>query len=168
MRRSRAAIPAAIIVAVILVDQLSKAWVRAALDVGESIRVLGPLSLTRVENTGSVFGIGQGYILIPTAASIVVLVLIPIALRHLRLRYGYIPSRIEAACIALIAGGAIGNLIDRVVLSCVTDFIDVELLPGVHWPFFNFADSCIVVGTIVLLPILFKRGTFVAADGPDD
>ena len=164
MRRSRAAIPAVIIVAVILVDQLSKSWVRATLDVGESIPVLGPLSLTLVGNTGSVFGIGQGFILVPTLASIAFLVLIPVALRHARLRYGYVPSRIEAGCIALIAGGAIGNLIDRVVLSYVTDFIDVELFPGVHWPFFNFADSCIVVGTIVLLAILIKRGTFVVAD----
>lgn len=168
MRRSRAAIPAAIVVAVVLVDQLSKAWVRATLVIGESIPVLGPLSLSRVENTGSVFGIGQGYILIPTVATVIVLVLIPIGLRHLRLQYGYTPSRIEAACIALIAGGAIGNLIDRVVLSCVTDFLDIELLPGIHWPFFNFADSCIVVGTIALLVVLFKRGTFVVADRTGD
>ena len=168
MRHSRAAIPAAIIAAVILLDQLSKAWVRATIDVGESIRVLGPLSLTRVENTGSVFGIGQGYILIPIVASIAVLVLIPFALRHVRLRYGHVPSHIEAVCIALIAGGAIGNLIDRVALSCVTDFIDIELLPGIHWPFFNFADSCIVVGTLVLLAVLIKRGTFVVADHSSD
>ena len=168
MRRSRAAIPAVIIVAVILIDQLSKVWVRATLDVGESMPVLGPLSLTLVGNTGSVFGIGQGHILVPAVASIVFLVLIPIALRHARLRYGYLPSRIEAGCIALIAGGAIGNLIDRAVLSYVTDFVDIELFPGFHWPFFNFADSCIVVGTIVLLAILIKRGTFVVGDLPGD
>ena len=164
MRRSRAAIPAAIIVAVILVDQLTKGWVRAALDVGESMPVLGPLRLTLVGNTGSVFGIGQGHILIPTVASIAFLVLIPIALRHARTHYGYVPSCIEAGCIALIAGGAIGNLIDRMVLSYVTDFIDIELFSGFHWPFFNFADSCIVVGTIVLLAIFIKRGTFVVGD----
>ena len=168
MRRSRAAIPAAIIVAIILLDQMSKAWVKATLDVGESIRVLGPLSLTRVENTGSVFGIGQGYILIPIVASIAVLVLIPFALRHIRLRYGHVPSHIEAVCIALVAGGAIGNLIDRVVLSHVTDFVDIELLPGVHWPSFNFADSCIVVGTLVLLVVLIKRGASVVADHSSD
>jgi len=70
----------------------------------------------------------------------------------------------ETICIALIAGGAVGNLIDRLWLSSVTDFVDIELAKGVHWPMFNVADSCIVVGTLVLLFYIARRGTSVVED----
>ncbi len=163
----RALLPATIIAVAILLDQLSKAWIRATLDLGESIALAGPLSLTHVANEGSVFGLGQGHIIVPTIGSIIVLALIPITLRYASLHYSYIPGRIETLCIALIAGGAIGNLIDRLRLSSVTDFIDVELAEGVHWPMFNLADSCIVVGTIVLLVYIAKRGESIGEGTAD-
>lgn len=153
---------ASVLVAVVALDQLAKAAVRSLLAVGESIDVFGPVRIIHVANTGSVFGLGQGHVLVPTIASIVILVALPVALRRARALYGYLPSAPEAFCLALIAGGAIGNLIDRVRFSGVTDFIDVELFPGFHWPAFNLADSCIVVGTLALLLFLHRRGVFNA------
>ncbi|MBN1855520.1 MAG: signal peptidase II [Dehalococcoidia bacterium] len=167
MRRSFF-LPAAVIASAIILDQLSKAWIRATLDLGESITVLGPLSLTRVANTGSVFGLGQGHIIIPTIGSIIVLALIPIALQYASSHYAYVPDKVETICIALVTGGAIGNLIDRIWLSSVTDFIDIEIARGIHWPMFNIADSCVVAGTIVLVYSILTRGASVAGDTGDE
>jgi len=153
---------ASVLAAVVALDQIVKAAVRTSLAVGESFHVFGPVRITHVANTGSVFGLGQGHVIVPTIASIVILIALPVALRRARSQYGYSPSAPEAFCLALVAGGAIGNLIDRVVFAGVTDFIDVELVPGFHWPAFNLADSCIVVGTLVLLFFLQRRGVFNA------
>jgi len=150
----------AILTAVVVLDQALKAYVRSTLGLGESIHLFGPVHITHVANRGSVFGLGQGYVLVPTVASILILIALPVMLQRARLRYGYMPTRLEAVTLALIAGGAIGNLIDRVALGSVTDFVDIELLFGVHWPAFNLADSCIVLGTLVLVYLLHRRGVF--------
>ncbi len=126
---------------------------------GQSVHVAGPINLTHVENTGSVFGIGQGYVIVPTVATIAILVAVPFILRHLRTHYGYSLTTLEAACVGLIIGGAVGNLIDRITRSAVTDFVDVEILPGFRWPAFNVADACVVVGTIVLLIVVLRHST---------
>lgn len=141
-----------------LLDQITKFRVRAVLEVGQSVHVAGPVYLTHVENTGSVFGLGQGHVLIPTIATSLILILIPFMVRHLYVRYGYVLTRLEAACVGLIAGGAIGNLIDRVVRSAVTDFVDVQLFAGYRWPAFNVADASVVVGTLVLLAAFVRHG----------
>ena len=143
----------------VLLDQFTKVWVRAALQIGESMHIGGPVYLTYVENTGAVFGIGQGYVLVPTVATIIILALMPLVVRHLRVHYGYTLTRFEAACVGLIAGGAIGNLIDRITRSAVTDFIDVVLWSGFHWPAFNVADVCAVAGTILLFIVSLRHGT---------
>jgi len=150
---------AAVLACSILVDQLSKNSIRDMLAVGESVHVAGPIYFTHVQNTGLVFGFGQGYVLVPTIASIIVLALIPIILRHLAVHNNYRPTTLETVTIALVAGGAIGNLIDRIAFSAVTDFVDVEVLPGIRWPAFNVADACIVVGTILLVLIMYRHGT---------
>ena len=162
MHRSRLYLIVSILLAAVALDQAVKEIVRSSLDLGESVHVFGPLSIVHVANTGSVFGIGQGYVIVPTIASIVILVALPLALRRAHTRFGYVPTRPEAVFIGLVAGGAVGNLIDRIAYSSVTDFIDVELLPGIHWPAFNVADSCIVVGTLVLVFLLQRRGVFDA------
>jgi len=150
----------AILAIVVVLDQVLKALVRSSLALGDSIHVFGPVYIVHVANRGSVFGLGQGYVIVPTIASIIILVALPLVVRRARIRYGYVPAPPEAACLALIAGGAIGNLIDRIAFGSVTDFVDVELLFGVHWPAFNLADSCIVVGTLALFFLLHRRGVF--------
>ena len=143
----------------LVLDQLSKARVRALLDLGESIHVGGPLYLTHVRNTGSVFGLGQGYVIVPTIGSVVILVAIPLILRHLYIRYATVPTSFESLCVGLIVGGAIGNLIDRLAMAGVTDFLDVALTPSYHWPAFNVADMCIVGGTLLLFIAIMRRGS---------
>ncbi len=159
MHRSSLIIGATIMAGTILADQLTKVWIRDSFALGESIHVIGPVFFTHVLNTGAVFGLGQGYVIIPTIATIVVLALIPIILRHLVVHHDFTPTILEVISIALIAGGAIGNLIDRIMFSGVTDFIDVEILPGIRWPAFNVADAAIVVGTLLLLFVMYRRGT---------
>lgn len=141
----------------VVADQITKTCVRDSLAVGESFHLFGPVHLTHVQNTGAVFGLGQGYTVVPTIASIVVLALIPLILRHMAVHHHYTPNLFEASSIGLIAGGAVGNLIDRIAFSAVTDFIDIEVLPGFRWPAFNVADSCIVIGTILILIVLFRH-----------
>jgi len=154
----------ALIVAVGL-DQGSKVWIRGTLAPGAAFPLFGPVTITHVQNTGSVFGIGQGLVLVPTIASILVLAMIPVVLYRLHAHYHFWPSAAEMMCVGLIAGGAVGNLIDRLVLGHVTDFVYVRLLNGFYWPAFNIADSCIVVATGVLLVLLVRRGVFDDAEG---
>ena len=158
MRRSSVVVAAALLSVAVALDQLTKVWVRATLHVGESMHIGGPLYFTHVENRGAVFGLGQGYYLIPTIATVLILAAIPLIVRHLHIHYGYALTRFEAACVGLIVGGAIGNLIDRTTRSAVTDFIDVVLWPGFRWPAFNVADACAVAGTILLLIVFFRYG----------
>lgn len=139
------------------IDQLSKEWVRATISHGTVLPVAGRLSFTHVANTGLVFGLGQGNVLLPTFASVLILALIPIVLKRLQREYGYIPTLLEAMTIGAIAGGAIGNLVDRVVHQHVTDFILVRLFSQTFWPAFNVADAAIVTGTILLAILIARR-----------
>ncbi|MBN1152414.1 MAG: signal peptidase II [Dehalococcoidia bacterium] len=159
MHRSSGIVAAAVMSAAVLLDQLTKVWIRSTFTVGESVQLFGPVYLTHVENRGAVFGIGQGYVAVPTIATAIILVSLPVVIRHLRVRYGYSLTRLEAVCVGLIAGGAIGNLIDRLSRAAVTDFVDVELYPGFHWPAFNVADACVVVATLLLLAVFLHHGS---------
>ncbi len=142
---------------VVVVDQLSKAWVRDVIPPGTIVHLAGRLHLTHIGNTGLVFGLGQGNVLLPTLASILILVLIPIVIWRAHREHGYSLSTLEAACVALIAGGAIGNLIDRLTLQHVTDFVLVRLVGDSFWPAFNIADMAIVCGTILLAVAVIHR-----------
>ncbi|NLE94898.1 MAG: signal peptidase II [Dehalococcoidia bacterium] len=159
MHRSSAAVALALLTVAVVADQLTKAWVRTTFHVGESLHIGGPVNLTYVENAGAVFGIGQGYFVIPTIATVLILIALPLIIRHLKARCGYMLTKLEAACVGLIAGGAVGNLIDRLTRSAVTDFVDIELFPDFHWPAFNVADSCVVVATIMLFIVLVRHGS---------
>lgn len=151
------AFSAVICIAVIALDQLSKAWIRASIPPGVIVHIMGRIHLTHVANTGLVFGLGQGNVLLPTLTSVLILVLIPIAIWRAHRQYGYSPSWTEAGCIALIAGGAIGNLIDRAIIHHVTDFMLVRLFDERFWPAFNVADAAIVSGTMLLILSVLHR-----------
>jgi signal peptidase II len=157
--RSRLTTSVAVLSVAILVDQVTKVRIRSLLELGESIHVGGPLFLTHVINTGSVFGLGQGYVLVPTIATILILAAVPFILRHVYVNHAIVPTPFESVCVGLITGGAIGNLIDRIALAGVTDFLDVALTPSFHWPAFNVADMCIVGGTFLLLIAILRRGS---------
>ena len=115
--------------------------------------VLAPfLNLTMVLNRGVSFGLLSGYAnaFVPLALSAATLAIIG----ALSVWLARTASRLQAAALALIIGGAVGNLVDRLRLGHVIDFVDVHVA-GWHWPAFNLADAAIVVGVgLVLLHAL--------------
>jgi signal peptidase II len=140
----------AIAAAVIVVDQVSKFWVLNGLmlPLRGTVQAFGPLHLTMVWNTGFSFGLLRdgaeiGRWALAAFSAIIAVVLIRWALT--------VERRLLATAVGLVIGGAIGNLIDRVRLAAVVDFIDVSrLLPFFPW-IFNVADSGISIGVMLLL-----------------
>ena len=133
--------------AVVVVDQLTKWWAVHRLARGP-IHVVGTLDLELTRNTGSAFSLFQG-----DAAVLVVVALVLLAGLVVLVRRS--PSTGRAAVLGLIIGGALGNLCDRLFQAdhgAVVDFVALHV-----WPTFNVADSCIVVGC-VLLAVSFLRG----------
>jgi signal peptidase II len=125
--------------AVVLLDQVSKAIVVSSLAMGQRESLVLGFSLTNTPNSGLAFGIGQGegFVLGVTVVALA-LVLIWFALDPTR------PGLWLA--VGLLAGGALGNLADRVRTDAVTDFIDAPL-----WPTFNLADVAITLGALGLI-----------------
>jgi signal peptidase II len=145
-----------VVALVVVLDQLSKLWIRAN---SPRIELLpGFLDLIYVENYGSAFGLFANQTFLIIAISLVSLLIILLFLRHLS------PATIlSMVSIALILGGAIGNLIDRLRFGYVTDFIDIHLQNLFHWPAFNIADAAITVGILTLLFSFYKSGVFKRA-----
>ena len=138
---------------VVVLDQLTKAAASSRLFMSEPVPVLGEfVRLTLVHNTGAAFGLFPGsrlpFIIVSLLAIGVVLYLFT------REAYRGLPQRILLGC---ILGGAIGNLVDRVRLGWVVDFIDVGL-GSARWPVFNVADSAVTVGVILLAWFLSRAG----------
>jgi signal peptidase II len=129
-----------VLVAVLAVDQVTKALVRSDLQVGERHRVLPFLDLVRVNNDGIAFGFlggGQAIVVVAVAGALVGLVVF-FALNAGR-RLVWLPT-------GLLLGGALGNIIDRVRDGAVTDFLKIP-----HWPAFNVADIAITAGVVALV-----------------
>lgn len=127
--------------AVILADQATKYWVRLSVPSGASEPIIpGILHLTHVENTGAAFGLFQGYT--PILAAITAALLL--AAFFFRERLKQEKPLFHVGC-ALGLSGAVGNLIDRLLLGRVTDFIDLRF-----WPVFNVADISITAGALLL------------------
>lgn len=126
---------------VVVIDQITKAIVRGAIPIGESLTLIpGFVYLTHIANSGAAFGILQNYRAIFFVAAAIVIGLIFYFQRTLAK-----DNRGMNLLLGLVMGGAIGNLIDRVAIGAVTDFVDFRF-----WPVFNVADSAIVVGAIFL------------------
>ncbi len=136
-------------------DQLSKLWIRAHLALGESLPITDRLSLIYIGNTGSAFGLlaNQTFLLITISIAILLLIL-------LFLRYLSPATTLSMISISLLLGGAVGNLIDRLHLGYVTDFIYIRLWSNFHWPAFNIADAAIVVGVFTLIYSFHRSGIF--------
>ncbi|MDI6817298.1 MAG: signal peptidase II [Actinomycetota bacterium] len=126
---------------IVVIDQITKAIVRGAMPIGESLPVIpGFVYLTHIANSGAAFGILQNYQVIFLIAAAVVISLIFYFQRSLGK-----DNRAIGLSLGLVMGGAIGNLIDRATAGAVTDFIDFRF-----WPVFNVADSAVVIGAIFL------------------
>lgn len=133
-------------VTILISDQALKLWAEQALKLGASVPVLpGFFSLTRVHNTGVAFGMAQGNNLLTGILAAGILVWAGWMAR----RWDW-SRRFVQVVTALVAAGAIGNLIDRVRLGYVLDFLDFHFR-GWSWPAFNIADACISVGVGLLV-----------------
>jgi signal peptidase II len=138
--------------AVVAVDQASKAWLMAVFDRGESLAVTPFFNLVFVFNSGAAFSFlaGEGgwqrwfFVLL----ALVVSVVIAGVLRRER-------PRLEALSLALILGGALGNVIDRLRFGAVADFLQFHAA-GWYFPAFNAADSAITLGVALMLWYHFK------------
>ena len=135
----------------VLVDQVTKAIVRRSFRLYESHDIIpGLVSLVHGRNVGMAFGVFSGGGIPAQAVVLAVLsgIVLVLVLVHWR-RLGEGPLALRVA-LSLVAGGAIGNLIDRVRLGYVTDFVHVYWHSHV-WPDFNVADSAISIGIVLLL-----------------
>ena len=134
---------------VLLLDQLTKYLVIQLLSPGFSFPFQGFFRFTHVHNSGSAFGILQGLntpLIFVSFIGIIVLVLI--------YRSQSYPSNLLRFSLALQLGGAFGNLVDRMRLGYVTDFIDIG-----PWPVFNLADASIIIGLVILAWVLTRSGS---------
>jgi signal peptidase II len=140
---------------VLLADQATKALIRANMYLGQSIPPEGTFRLTYVTNPYGLFGFDGFWNLyfrpihfIIGTAIVVVLVI--------WLYFSYHPMRGKLAStgLGLLLGGAVGNLMDRIFLGAVTDFIDVRLWEGFRWPTFNIADASLTTGIFILIVCL--------------
>ena len=141
---------------VFLADQLTKTVVRGLLDLRESFPAEGFFRFTHTFNTGSAFGLFQNQnlpLILVSFVGVAVLVFIYRSQRR--------PSNLLRLSLGFQFGGAAGNLLDRVRLGHVTDFVDVG-----SWPIFNLADASIVIG-LVLLAWLFLAPDSRSRKGPE-
>lgn len=146
--------PLALLIAflVILADRLSKIWVHNHIPIGEAKTVIpGVFRITHVLNTGAAFSLFEGV----RSPEAVRYVLIGVAVVEIAVVLGFLfrtgrRFSLSTVAFALILGGALGNLYDRVRLHHVIDFLEVRIV-HYHWPDFNIADSCIVIGACLLM-----------------
>lgn len=156
------------LLAIVLLDQLTKYLVLTSMDLYQSVPVLGDaLRFTYIRNAGGAFGLRWGHVAVYYVSAAIVVGWIG---WHLW-RDGH-TRRLSLWSLTLILGGAIGNLIDRLMHGEVIDFIDAEFFdlrvpafdigilhhPGLEldrWPTFNIADSAVTIGVILLVVSLF-------------
>ena len=131
----------AIAVAALVADQITKHVVTSSLALGEETKVVGPLTIHHVQNTGIAFGLFGGATAIVALLTSAAIVWMVVFFARSGARHPVFP-----AALGLLLGGSVSNLADRVRLGHVTDFVDLK-----YWPAFNLADSFIVVGVAILL-----------------
>ena len=136
-----------LIIAVIVFDQLSKFIIQSNMDLNSSIPLIeGFFSITYIRNTGAAFSVLQGKTIILIFIQVFVILAI----------FGYVIYKKKSlhwtlkTALALIAGGGLGNLIDRVYNGYVVDFIHFHF-----WPIFNIADISVCIGSGLLIIYVF-------------
>jgi signal peptidase II len=148
-------LPALLCLIVVLIDQLTKLWVRTTYASGGELPKVIPgfFNLVFVQNDGAAWNILGGQQVILIALSAVVFVLL--AFFHRRVLNPTLDHRIA---LGLMLGGILGNMIDRIKFGWVTDFLDFEF-GTYHFPSFNVADSaiCIAVGLYLLSALWHKE-----------
>ncbi|RPJ75950.1 MAG: signal peptidase II [Desulfobacteraceae bacterium] len=145
---------------VLVLDLVSKALVLAHLPLGASVSIIpGFFNLTHVHNPGGAFGFLAG--ISPQARAAVFIFASLAAVVLILWIFFQTPTdqRLLAFGLALVFGGAIGNLVDRVRFGVVVDFLDLYI-GDLHWPAFNVADSAITVGVLIFAAhVVFAKKT---------
>jgi len=136
-------------IAVFVIDRLTKLAALGLLDQGQPIKIIpGLFDITLVLNDGAAFGLFKGKAVFFIFISITVIAAIIIYILRNRCI-----GKSEFFALGLVLGGALGNLVDRIMFGRVVDFLDFQI-----WPVFNIADSCITIGAALLAySFLFKR-----------
>ena len=135
---------AAVALAALAADQVTKRIVASTLAVGDEVDIVGPFSIHHVQNSGIAFGLFA-------SATSVVIVLTALAVAWMLLFFARSGARhpVLPTALGLVIGGSVSNLVDRIRLGHVTDFLDVRF-----WPAFNLADAFIVAGVAILFAAL--------------
>ena len=155
--RDRRGLALAISAGVILLDRITKHIVVQQLPNGQTHTVIpGVFRISDVHNTGAAFSMFAESASPTTVRNILIAfsVIAAIVLIGMLWRVGRTIT-LSSVALALILGGAIGNLYDRLHFSYVVDFLEVHI-GNYHWPDFNLADSCIVIGACLLLIEIFR------------
>ena len=162
----RPAAAAAIAAAVVVLDQLTKAWIIAAIPPGGVRAVIpGLFRLVHTRNRGIAFGLlGSSGPIVQALLLAVVVVVVGVLIWQLLHGNG---DRVAGWGLSLVLGGALGNLADRLLRGEVVDFLDVYVRIGGRehtWPTFNVADSCITVGAalVIVAELLAARRSHAA------
>lgn len=141
---------------ILVLDQWTKWLVEVHLPHSASHPVVpGFLNLTHVKNTGVAFGLFASQGSNGGAWLLVVMGLVALAAVFLYFHFAPARNRLLLSSLALIVGGAVGNLVDRLASGAVTDFVDVYV-GTYHWPAFNVADSAITVGIGLMIVDSFR------------
>jgi signal peptidase II len=137
-----------IIGAVFFFDQAAKYLARTRIGTYENISLMPFLNLVNVENKGAAFGmfrsLGNAFFIVISITALVVMVWL------------ILKDKEDFRIVSLLAGGAMGNLTDRLFLGHVVDFIDFTV-SGYHWPAFNVADSALSVGMVLLCVSMLRK-----------
>jgi signal peptidase II len=131
-------------VSVVVGDQMSKAWIRSNLALGESSPEGGFFFFTHIRNTGASFGLFREYSFQLTIIAFVAIGIVLFYAFFITRCYPVLNNMISKSALGSILGGAVGNLIDRLRFGYITDFIGVGA-----WPPYNVADASIVTGVVV-------------------
>jgi signal peptidase II len=142
---------------ILILDQITKTWVSTHLSFNQPINILPYFDLRLLHNTGAAWSIladqggWQRWFL--SLLAIIVSIVIMVWLTRLDSKQRWL-----ACALALILGGALGNVMDRIIYGYVVDFIDIYYQAW-HWPAFNIADIGISIGAVMLLidAIIFKQ-----------
>ena len=132
-----------IIASIVILDQITKLFIRKYLEYGQSQNIIGIFSFTYLKNTGVSFGLFKGSNFLFTLISIIALIFF---------LYAFFKNKKYSLQFSFIISGIIGNTIDRILLGHVIDFIDFY-----YWPVFNISDSMISIGMIWILVLLIRN-----------
>jgi len=148
---------------VVVLDQITKFWVKANIPLGGSLPASGFFRLTHIQNTGAAWGIFQDSTLILAIISGIASVLILVLGLFMQRRIELLGKTRVMLALGLILGGTIGNFIDRAFIGYVTDFLKMGTFPD-----YNIADSSIVVGGILLAYTVIRYTASEAPVGTSD